>query len=62
MTLHEQLIEELLYGNVVRTPREEAARNEILKLRGQSKTEPLVAESPKGRRVKAEDDSQPVSR
>lgn len=58
MNLHEQLIDELLYGNVVRTPREEAARNEILKLRGK----PLVAESPKGRQAKAEDDSQPVSR
>lgn len=54
MSLHEQLIEELLYGNVVRTPREEAARNEILKLRGNNK--PLVAEGPKGRQVKAEDE------
>lgn len=60
MALHEQLIDELLYGNVVRTPREEAARNEILKLRGNNK--PLVAESPKGRQVKAGDDSQSVSR
>lgn len=58
MSLHEQLIEELLNGNTVRTPREEAARNEILKLRGQSKqAEPLIAESPKGRRAKAEDES-----
>lgn len=54
MSLHEKLIDELLYGNVVRTPREEAARNEILKLRGNNK--PLVAEGPKGRQVKAEDE------
>ena len=36
MTLHEQLIQELLHGNTTRTPREEAARLEILKLRGAS--------------------------
>lgn len=53
MNLHEKLIDELLHGNVVRTEREEAARQEILKLRGVQKDEPQ-----KGRRVK---DEQPVS-
>lgn len=34
-TLHQRLIEELLSGRVSLTPREEAAKQEILKLRGQ---------------------------
>ena len=43
MSLHEDLIQELLHGNTTRTPREEAARLEILKLRGK----PAEADSPK---------------
>lgn len=48
MSLHQDLIEELLHGNTVRTPREEAARLEILKLRGK----PLETETPKASEAK----------
>lgn len=50
MSLHEDLINELLYGNVALTPRENAARLEILKLR----EKPLETETPKAKPEKAE--------